>query len=238
MASSSIDAVTGLTRKPSSSACSAALRCDSISRPCAVTITISGAGRPGPARGCAGRSASRPARASPVDEHRVVGRARVGARARQRERTLAAVARRRPASRAIAPMAVEHLARGGVVVDDQHAQRARRRRRRRCRRRPRGASGSASSKWKRLPLPASLCDLQLAAHQRRPAAGEMARPEAGAAEAPRRRRLGLREVAEDARLVLGRDADAGVAHGELRRAPPCAGARAADTDDHDLALAR
>ena len=45
-ASSSIEAVTGLTRKPSSKACSAGARWLSISRPCAVTITTTGIWRP------------------------------------------------------------------------------------------------------------------------------------------------------------------------------------------------
>ena len=77
-ASNSIDAVTGLTRKPSSSACSAALRCSSISRPWAVTITTSGASPASPPAQMrrAVSQPSMPASASRGTWRRSVGRAR------------------------------------------------------------------------------------------------------------------------------------------------------------------
>ena len=45
----------------------------------------------------------------------------------------------------------------------------------------------------------------------------MARPRPGAAVPPRRRAVGLRERLEDLPLLVGGDADAGVAHGEVQR---------------------
>ena len=70
-----------------------------------------------------------------------------------------------------------------------------------------GANGMVNVN--RLPSPTVLVDLQVAAHD----LGELAadrQPEARAAEAPRRRGVGLLEGLEEPREVLLGDADAGV----------------------------
>ena len=63
------------------------------------------------------------------------------------------------------------------------------------------------------PLPGSLSRLHAATQQfGQPLAQRQAQP--GAAQALLQRRLDLREVLEDGVVELGRDADAGVGHGE------------------------
>ncbi|OEZ52482.1 hypothetical protein DUGA6_61160 [Duganella sp. HH105] len=66
---------------------------------------------------------------------------------------------------------------------------------------------------------------QLAAHQRHQLAADGG-AQAGAAEAPRHRRVGLREGIEDRLQPLRRDADAGVLHGDPQLALGRAGAQA------------
>ena len=77
---------------------------------------------------------------------------------------------------------------------------------------------------------------QLAAHQAHQPLAD-GQPQPRAAEPPRGRGLGLREAFEDALLVLGRDADAGVRHGE-GHAHRVVAARGHADADHHLAFGR
>ena len=91
------------------------------------------------------------------------------------------------------------------------------------------ARRSGTVKWKVLPLPGSLST------QIRPPISATScdgdrQPQAGAAVLPRGRAVGLGEASKIASLLVRRDADAGVAHGEVQVAPPSRSPLALDLD--------
>ena len=86
-----------------------------------------------------------------------------------------------------------------------------------------------------LPRPGSLSTQQFAAHQPDERRGD-GQAEARAAEAARRRAVGLAEGFEDRRLLVGGDADAGVRDDEMQPRLPPSVAVHGDADDHVAAL--
>ena len=123
--------------------------------------------------------------------------------------------------------ASERRAGGGVVVDHQQVQRARIAR-------GGGQAGQPQAEGEAAAFAQAAAQAQFAAHQGHQTLAD-GQPQAGAAEAPRDARIGLREALEQARLLLGADADAGVAHLEAQLDPLPFALLAIDAQHH-LAL--
>ena len=172
------------------------------------------AGKPEFANALRGAPAVQPGHL-PVDEDGVVSLTGSGLRLQLEQRRLTVLDHIDGPAQRMAH-ALQHLARGRVVVDHQRPQRHRRRAGRRLVVGNVGGQPQRDLEMEAAAVAERAVQVQFAAHQaNQPLADRHTQP--GAAEAPRGRGLGLREAAEDARLVLGCDADAGVAHRDLDR---------------------
>ncbi len=156
-------------------------------------------------------------RHAPVDEHHVVGTLRV-APGHGGQRVVAVVGHLHlPAERE--RDFTQDLARAGIVVHHQAGQPTQVRQARPLRGDRFGRFGrrlQLDHEAELAALARGAVHFQGAAHQARQALAD-GQAQAGAAVAARRRRLGLGKTVEDVAAMFGRDADAGVAHGERDR---------------------